>query len=285
MFRERILGGWIVKPKVERDFKFISEKVDLTSGLVTEKAFAEWVPRPYIRDADVRPLVEAEAPVDGVEIVEWMHDCAIANVVLYGVAEAYDRLGSRLLVASGDPYTPGVGISSDYKYKSWKGDTVRRRGYAEAVTPVGTVRVPAEGALTVASGKFLGWLAALKLREEQWKGVLMHWAELASKPVTERVQHANIEGFVAPQFFNIPAPLALPVNRTTVTLTSDKSQTVVLRGRSPADYGTVMFELKQEIPSGQSSILYRVIGLPSATAHVLEIQPENGTATIVDSIE
>jgi len=284
VFRGRVLGEGIVKPRVEWERRVISERVDLTSGLVVEKAFAEWVPKAYIRDEDVHPLVEAEAPVDGVEIVEWMHDCVAASVVLFGVTEAYDRLGSRLLVQSGDPYIPGVNVSSDYKYKSWRGATVSSRGYAEAITPVGTVRVPAEGCLTVASGKFLGWLAALKIRVEQWKGVLMHWAELASKPIKERVQHANIDGLVAPQFFNIPAPLALPVNRTTVVVTSDKPQTVSFKGRSPTDYGTVMFDFKQDIPSGETSIVYRVIGLPRVTAHVLEIQPEHGTATIVDSI-
>ncbi len=34
-------------------------------------------------------------------------------------------------------------------------------------------------------------------------------------------------------------------------------QTLLLRERSPADYGTVMFDFSQEIPSGQTSILYR----------------------------
>jgi hypothetical protein len=273
------------KPRVEWEHRVLTEFFDLERGLIRPAAFG-WLVKPYIVDAEARDRIAAEAPVDGREVVDWMHDCAAANAVLFGAMEEYDRLGSELLATSSDPYIPGVALSSDFKFRSDKAEVVDRRGYSVVMTPVGTFNVPEEGCTTIADRDFLGWAAGTGIRGRviQWKGTLMRWLELASKPVTSRVRCANIDGLVAPQFFNIPAPLALPVNRTTVVVTSDKPQTVLLRGRSPTDYGTVMFDFKQDIPSGQTSILYRVIGLPRATAHVLEIQPEHRTATVIDSI-
>ena len=281
MFRGGILG----KARVEWEHRVLTDRFDLEKGLVRPGVF-DWLVKPYVVDAEARERIAAEAPVDGVEIVDWMHECAAANAVLFGVMEEYDRLSSRLLATSSDPYIPGVALSSDFKFRSDLARTVDRRGYSVVMTPVGTFNVPEEGCITLAKGNFLGWAAGTRIRGAymQWKGTLMRWLELASKPVKERVRCANIDGLVAPQFFSIPGPLALPVNRTTVVVTSNKPQTVLLRGRSPTEYGTLMFDLKQDIPAGQSSILYRVLGLPRATAHVLEVQPQKGTATVIDSI-
>lgn len=273
----------LIKGRVEWEHKVISERVDLERGLIRPAAF-DWTPKPFVIDMEARGLVAAEAPIDGTEIVSWMHDSAGANVVLFGVMEEYDRLRSKLLATSGDPYIPGVALSSDFKFRSQRGSVVGAQGYAVVMTPVGTFNVPKNGCITIAKERFLGWVAATRLRLVQWVGILMNWAELASKPITERVRCPNIDGLVAPQFFSIPAPLALPVNTTTVKLTSNKEQTVIIRGRSPADYGVTNFEFKSSIPPGESSILYRVFGRPRATAHVLEIQPEHGTATVVDSV-
>jgi len=285
MFRGRVLGEGITKPRVEWEYKVLTEAFDLERGLIRPAAFG-WLAKPYVIAAEARDRIAEEAPVDGHDVVDWMHACAAANAVLFGAMEDYDRLGSQLLATSADPYIPGCALSGDFKFRSETAEVVDRRGYTVIMTPVGTFNVPEESCTTVAKGNFLGWAAGTGIRGRiiQWIGTLMRWVELASKPVKERVRCANIAGLVAPQFFNIPAPLALPLNRTTVVVTSDKPQTVLLQGRSPTDYGTVMFNFKQEIPSGQSSILYRVIGLPRATAHVLEIQPAHGTATIVDSI-
>ena len=275
-----LIGG---RPRVEWEHKVVSERVDLERGLTRPAAF-DWIPKPYVIDVEARGLVARDVPVDGSEIVGWMHDCAAANVVLFGVMEEYDRLRSKLLATSGDPYIPGTALSSDFKFRSQRGSAVGAQGYGVVMTPIGTFNVPKNGCITIAKGKFLGWAAATALRAIQWKGTLMNWAELASKPVTGRVRCANIDGLVAPQFFYIAAPLALPVNTTTVKLTSDKPQAVILRGRSPADYGVTTFEMKPSIPPGESSITYRVFGLPRTTTHMLEIQPGHGTATIVDSV-
>ena len=281
MFRGGILG----KARVEWEHKVLTDRFDFEKGLIRPAAF-DWLVKPYVVDAEARERIATEAPVDGSEIVDWMHDCAAANAVLFGVMEEYDRLSSRLLATSSDPYIPGTALSSDFKFKSQLARTVDRQGYSVVMTPVGTFNVPEEGCITIAKGNFLGWAAGTGIRGRymQWIGTLIRWLELASKPVKERVRCANIAGLVAPQFFNIPAPFALPMNRTTVVVTSGKPQTVLLRGRSPTEYGTVMFDFNQEIPAGQTSILYRVLGLPRTTAHVLEVQPQKGTATVIDSI-
>jgi hypothetical protein len=273
----------LLKVRVEWEHKVISDKIDLETGLVKPGMF-DWLPKPYITDLEARRYIAEEVPADGVEVVGWMHGCAAANAVLAGVMEDYNRLGSQLVTTSSDGYIPGTSVSSDFNFKSQSGSVVNAQGYSVMVTPVGNFNVPKNGCVTVAQGKFLGWGATTRLESVQWKGTLMKWASLASKPVSQSVPHANIDGLVAPQFFNIPAPLALPVNTTTVKLTSDKPQTVTFRGRSTADYGKVNFEFQQSIPAGESSVTYRVWGRPRTTAHILEIQPQNGTATVVNSI-
>ena len=280
-----MLRGNFLGKRVEWEHKVLTDRFDLEKGLIRPGAF-DWLVKPYVVDAEARERIAREAPVDGFEIVEWMHECAAANAVLFGVMEEYDRLSSRLLATSNDPYIPGTALSSDFKFKSEPARTVDGRGNSVVMTPVGTFNVPNEGSITMAKGGFLGWAAGTGIRGRiiQWKGTLMRWLELASKPVSSRIRCANINGLIAPQFFNIPAPLAMPMNITTVVVTSDKPQTVLLRGRSPANYGTVMFDFNQSIPAGQNSILYRVLGLPRATAHVLQVQPQKGTATVIDSI-
>lgn len=278
--------GNIGKGKIEITTKRVSERVDLERGLTRPRAF-EWVERPYIRSLDVLPKVKERVPLTEGEVVEWMRDSMAANIVLLGAASDYDRLGSKLLVTSNDPWGPGVALTSSFyiPYATYDAASVRAGAPVGIVTPAGTFETTCPGSLTMFGRDFLGWFAGGAFQTiHQWTGCLMQWAELASRPVDESVRHANFLGFVSPQFFMVPAirPLRNPV---VVNLTSDKNQTIRIAGRSPGDYTKVIFEQNIEVSAGESEISYMLIGLPGATDHVLQVQPENETATIINSIK
>jgi hypothetical protein len=274
----------LLKPEVS--VRKISPLVDLISGITMPKAFP-WLPKTYVSSSEALEPMEAAAPLDGVEIVEWMRRCAAINAALYGMMEDYNRLRPRmspqaLIVNSNDAYIPGVAISSDFCFQSIPASRALADGNVVLITPTGTVTMPVNSSQTIIGPSFLGWAANLNFQTLQWTGVLAQWQELASKPVTEGVRCANIEGFVSPMFYDCPGGLVR--NVTTVTVTSDKPQTVTLTGLAPYDYTVKMFEFTQPIEAGQTEITYRVFGLPRATHHVLQITPENNTQTIIDSV-
>jgi hypothetical protein len=280
-----VIGRYaFLKPEVS--VKKISSVVDLVSGITLPKAFP-WLTRPYVSSLEALEAIRAAAPLDGVEIVGWMQDCAAINAALYGMMEDYNRLRPRLspqalIVNSNDGYIPGVAISNDFAFQSIKASEALSRGNVILMTPTGTITMPVNSSQTIIGPNFLGWAANFGFESLQWRGVLANWQELASKPVTQGVRCANAGGFVSPMFFDCPGGLVR--NVTTVTVTSDKPQTITFTGLAPYDYTVKMFEFTQPIEEGQTEITYRVFGLPRATHHVLQITPENNTQTIIDSV-
>jgi hypothetical protein len=274
-----------LKPEVS--IKKISPIGDMISGLTLPKSFP-WLTRPFVSSLEALETIKAAVPVDGVEIVGWMQNSAAVNATLYGMMEDYNRLRPRLspqalLVASGDPYIPGVAISNDFCFQSIKGEEALSRGNVILLTPTGTITMPVNSSQTIIAPNFLGWAANLNFERLQWLGALVHWQELASKPVTDRVRCASANGFVSPMFFDCPGGLVR--NVTTVTVTSDRPQTLIFTGLAPYDYTVKLFEFTQPIDGGQNEITYRVFGLPRATHHVLQITPENNTQTVIDSVQ
>jgi hypothetical protein len=68
-------------------------------------------------------------------------------------------------------------------------------------------------------------------------------------------------------------------------MTSDRAQTVVLRGRSSGDYTKVLFEESVSIDAGENEFTLAVIGLPFVPQFVLELQPEDNTLTTLNSLD
>lgn len=281
-----IIGRFaLLRPEVM--VKKLSPIPDLISGITLPKAFP-WLTKPFISSLEALEAVRAEAPVDGTQVVDWMQGCAAINAALYGMMEDYNRLRPRLspqamIANSGDAYIPGVSLSDDFAFQSIKGEAAMSRGNVILMTPMGTTTLPVDSSQTIIGPNFLGWAVATGFQTIQWRGALVHWQELASKPVTQGVRCANVEGFVSPMFFDCPGGLIR--NVTTVTITSDKPQTIVMTGLAPYDYTVKLFEFTQPIEGGQTEITYRVFGGPRATHHVLQITPENNTETIINSIE
>lgn len=279
-----VIGRYaFLKPEVS--VKKVSPIVDLVSDIKFPKALG-WLTRPYVSSLEALKEITAVVPVDGSEVVSWMQASAAANAVLYGMMDDYDRLKpfspQSLVVTSGDGYVPGCSLSSDFYFQSVKASEALSRGNVILATPIGSMSIPANSSQTIIGSNFLGWAVATRFETLQWLGCLVRWQELASKPVTQGVRCANIEGFVSPMFYDCPGGLLR--NITTVTVTSDKPQTLTFAGLAPYDYTVKLFEFTQPIEEGQTEITYRVYGLPRATHHVLQIIPENNTQTIINSV-
>ncbi|MBU1449130.1 hypothetical protein KKF45_04790, partial [Patescibacteria group bacterium] len=84
-----------------------------------------------------RTYLEEETPVDGAEIVGWMHYAAADNATFGGATEEYNRLGSQVLSGSSDPWLPGLRVGDVYIPSRVTGSTVRTDGYATVRTPRG----------------------------------------------------------------------------------------------------------------------------------------------------
>jgi len=223
------------------------------------------------------------APIEEEQIVEWMHSAAAANVVISAREEEYKRLGSSLVGVSDDPYIPGVTVQ-DLNFRSELGRTVAGRGYSILETPRGTVNVPVPGKATAIFKDVLAWAAVLDAFLVQWTGVLLKWRELATNPSRD-LAFPSFRGLVAPQYFTHASSLPVPVNQVTIRVASDKAQTLTIRGRSVDDYTDVILENTVEVPSGESEASFLVFGFPAVPTMVVEVQPEDGTRTILKKWE
>ncbi len=255
---------------------------DLRTGLL-RSSLLPWAPIEVDSGIAMRRIAE-EVPLSH-DVVEWMHVAAADVAVFEAMEEEYNRLGSELLSASGDAYIPGVRCG-DLRGESESGYTVRARGYGRVITPEGDFNVPVGGKATFAKGNILAWAAIPHPGTGvQWVLTLLQWRDLARVPVRERVRFGSSSGLVAPNFFHVPST-PVPVRTLMIGLTSDRKQTVVIRGRGTrGSYERVLFEDSFEVEAGESEVVYNVLGFPFVPAFTLEIQPSDNTQTVLDYIE
>jgi len=255
----------------------------LLAGLPKPLALA-WLP-PAVDSRDVMSTVASQAPEDGVEIVSWMHLSAADMAVFDVFAQSVERSGGSVSYTSNDAFIPGVRLASNYYVVSEGGWAVSSRGYARVATPYGTVNAPVPGKQSIVFRDFLGWFAAPWAGSYQWTATLLRWDRLPVAPVREKISFPSSHGYVAPVYVVAGTRAPVPVMTLRIVLSSDRSQTVVLRGRSPSDYTQALFEEKVDIGSGQNEIVVNVFGLPVAPRIVLEIQPADNTRTTLDALE
>jgi hypothetical protein len=227
--------------------------------------------------------IGALAPVDGTEVVEWMHVAAAENVVMQARIAEYNSLGSQLVGMSGDAYVPGV-VVEDIWFEPVRGEDVRRRGYASVYTPRGSFSVPGMRKSTGVFSDLLVWGSISRIERIQWVGNLLKWRELAQTPVTQSVGfYMDSVGNVAPLFFlQVPPRRKLRV----VVLQAYRSsadQTVTIRFRDPNDYTKVVSAIDIDVPAGQSEVTFTITSFPYVPPLVVEIQPEDRVETILDS--
>jgi len=231
---------------------------------------------------DVLPRIQQEIPVDGTEIVEWMHDATATNVVMTA-REAEYNVHSQFVTDTGDGYIPGVRVAS-MAFVRLRGYDYARRGYATVVSPAGEINVPRYTMQPIIGRDFLGWAYAGAQYGIQWKGVLGQLVRLADR-ITQAVGFPNIDGKVAP-FFVLQQP-DRETQRAVVRMVvdSDRDQRMRIIFRDPGDYRRVIDEGEIEVPKGRSTIEFVVASYPAVPPVVNHMQPEDGTKTVLNSFE
>lgn len=232
---------------------------------------------------EVLRRVQAEAALDGVEVVEWMRISAAENIVMQARIAEYNRLGSQQVGQSGDGYIPGV-VVEDIKYVSQTGATVRSQGYATIATPRGNFNVPS---LKKSPGVFrdlISWGSMSYLGAVQFTGSLLKWKSLAETPITQAVGfYMDAAGNTAPNFFvqRPPRPaLSVTVRQT---FSSDKDQKLKINFRDPTNYANVVGTKSVAIATGTSQVTYTVSAFPYVPPLVVEIQPEDNRQTKLEA--
>lgn len=228
----------------------------------------------------VNAWIKEVAPTTERQIVEWMQTAATANVFCHRLMDEYSRAGSSVIAKSDDSYSPGLSVE-DLKFRPELGSTVTSRGYGIVDTPSGSFNVRCPGAATGVFKNILSWAAILEAFLKQWVGVLVKFRELAQNP-QDRISFPSFKGLTMPLFFTHSSSIPTPVNLVEFSISSNKPQKVIIKGRSTDDYTDVLFEDKVDVSEGQNVIQYPLYGFPVVPTMVIELQPENNTQTVLD---
>ena len=223
-------------------------------------------------------------PVDGKEIVEWMHTSMAENAVLQARIAEYNRAGITSYATGNatDPRYPGL-VVDDSKIKNDSGHTVRRRGYAIAMTPRGNYNVPFPRKATGVFKDHLTWGSCSAAGAIQWNASLLKWRRLAETPIRQKIGfYMDGRGNVAPHFFaQIPT---LPKPRCTIVqrFSSNKEQNIKLTFRDPTDYTRVLGTKVVAVPPGTNEVTTTVTGFPYVPPTTSEVQPTDGAQTTIE---
>lgn len=255
----------------------------LLEGLPRPQTLA-WVP-PAVDSSDARAVIAEEVPVDGSEVVEWMHYAAADNAVLDVFAQSVEDNGGQIGFRSGDGNIPGVRESRSFYAVSEPGYRVRSRGYAVVVTPHGRVSIPVGGKRTIVYRDFLGWAAVPAAYYVQYIISLLRWVRLPRAPIRRKMPFPSSHGRVAPNFIVVSTRVPAPTAILRMVLTSSKKQRMLVRGRSTGDYTRVYFEKTIDVEEGEAEYVLAVTAFPAVPAMVLELQPEDGARTTLNSLD
>ena len=255
----------------------------LLSGLPRPRALS-WLP-PLIDSRVARSLIEERVPVDGEEVVGWMH-YATADMAVFDVyAQAVEGNGGEVRFTSGDAYIPGVRLSSTFYGASEIGSTVVGRGYGRVATPYGEVQVPVNRKRTIVFKDFLAWAIIPWAGAVQWALSLLQYAKLPRAPIRDKLPFPSSHGMTAPNFVVASTRIPAPVAVMRINVTSDRDQGMIVRGRSPSDYTKVYFEDKIDVEQGEAEYAFTLASFPIVPSLVLELQPEDNTQTTLNKLE
>jgi len=260
----------------------------LKIGDIVARRIGDFKPRNLVRPylfphlpASLSPEVyyrhlEAENPVDGVEVVEWMRIAAVDNAILSARKLEYERVGSEIEGESGDARIPGVRIPV-VKYISDHASTVRARGYAMAQSAKGIFNVPY---LRKNPGIFSDLLTYGTMSycwpTLQWGGMLVFWRDLASTPIRQTIGFImDRRGNQIPHFFE-QLPLRPSITTTVRQIyNSADAQTLTLTFRDPTNYTRSLGTKRVDIAEGESEISWTMRAFPYVPPCVTEIAPQD----------
>ncbi len=262
------IGGFKVKYK-EKDFE----------DVVADMTAVEWIEKKYQHiDTDkILPLVQKDIPVDGEEILEWMHHAFSANAAISVMQTNAMEVGSYVEGNCDDAYVPGVQVQ-DISYVSEPSNKITERGYAQLRSPYGIDRVPILDKLTVIKDKMLAWSAIPWVGLKQWAGALLKWVKLAANPFKGHLPNINIGGLSSPQFFaHIPPHFGFK-NIVELAIASNKNQRLVLTYRDPRnftrDYFRVVIPLRANCIA---KVRYKIRSLFGVPPFLVQAEaPDNG---------
>jgi len=256
---------------------------DLLSGLPRPKSLA-WLP-PLADSRVARSLIEEQAPTDGVEVVDWMHYSAADLAVFDVYAQSVESNGGEIRFGSNDAYIPGLMLTSNFYGISERGSTLESRGYGRVMTPHGEVQVPVNNKRTIVFKDFLGWASLPWTSSVQWCLTLLQYVKLPKAPIKNKLSFPSSHGFVAPNFIVVSTRIPTPIAVLTIGITSDRDQSMVIRGRSSSDYTKVYFEDKISVEQGEVEYVYTLTSFPAVPTVVLELQPEDNTQTTLNKLD
>jgi len=238
-----------------------------------------WLTRISLDSRELLEEIKSRVPTTHPDVVDWMQEAASWNAVLDLASYQIKAAGGMFDYNSNDPYIPGCRVG-DLRFNSQPRASVMSQTYSILITPVGNFNVPNNDKLTIAQGDLLAW-AATRVPSTggvQWTGALAQWRTPPSTPMTQTISCVNLNGLTSPQFVSVMPPLGLK-HVDYITISSNKPQSILLRLRSPTNYGNVLGEVKANIGGGQSTLRLRVFGVGS---YLTEIQPENNTNTSIN---
>jgi len=261
--------------------KLISETFLLERGLRISPLRPE-IP-PTLSPIRILPIIREIAPIDGVEVVEWMHISAAENTVLQARILEYNSLGSQIVGANGDPYIPGV-VVENIRFLSELGSTIASRGYSIVSTPRGNFNVPNLGNTTGVFRDLISWASTSYIGKVQTVGTLLKWRDLAQTPITQPVGFfMDLAGNVAPHFFVQQPPRPALTVTVRQIFSSDKPQTIKLNFRDPTNYSNIVGTKSVAIAAGTSEVTYTLSSFPYVPPLVAEIKPQDGVQTRLES--
>lgn len=221
-----------------------------------------------------------QVPVeDDPSCLDWMVGATAANTTLTARSNEYSRAGSSMNVAAGDPFTPGVN-NGQMSFASEPSSKLSNRGNAKL--KVGgslTEDIPAPGSSSVIGESFLGWASATELQERQWIGSMMSIGELTNNP-SSPIGFPNIGGETGPLFLGHSTSRPAFLNRVSMGIQSNKSQTMKVKLRDSSDYTRTLNSFNVDVPKGRSTINFRTLSL-NFSPKVAELQPENGIQAVL----
>lgn len=229
----------------------------------------------------IESFARATSPIEAPDITEWMMSAHACQLIIEGMEQEYGRAGSSVVGDSDDPYIPGLAVS-DVSFRSERGTTITERGNAQVVTPRGNYNVPVPGKAAGIFSDHLSWGAVLEAWRVQWTACLLKWQNLTTNP-QRRIRFGNFRGLVAPQFIAHELDKPLPINFVKMNISSNTSQTLVVRYRETSDYTQTITTVRPSLASGQNEVTFNLIILPYVPKMVVEIQPEDDTNVILDS--
>jgi len=277
-------------PTVLTTLRISEPRVRLVSPrFVKERGLARslYMPRkPRILDpVEIIESLKAEAPVDGVEVVEWMQLSAAENAVLSARMEEYNRLGSQIVSGSTDSYIPGL-IVEDCRVRSERGYTVGTRGFAIAETPRGDFNIPRLRRSTGIFRDLITWASMYYQATIQHCETLLKWKSLAQTPIRQTVGfYMDSRGNAAPNFFVQQPPRPALTVRVRQRFSSNVDQRLTLNFRDPTDYTRVAGSRNVDIAAGENEVTYTFSAFPYCPPVIAEIQPQDGAQTKLDLYE